>query len=195
MNSTPTLKTVLCAGVAAIFLSAAAVAQVRDTRPPTPPPAPQQQARDIAKPSTGKATLSGTVVTDEQTPQPVKRAQITLANTDLAREGPRSRTSRGKFTITGLPSGRYTLAATKPPYLRTNYGAKRCDRPGTPITLKEAEQMPDITLRMTRGAVLSGTITDENGAPASGVSGARAATARAERRADVCCRRIVRIHV
>ena len=30
--------------------------------------------------------------------------------------------------------------------------------------------MPDLTLRMTRGAVLSGTITDENGAPASGVS-------------------------
>ena len=30
--------------------------------------------------------------------------------------------------------------------------------------------MPDLTLRMTRGAVLSGTITDENGAPAVGVS-------------------------
>ena len=170
MNSTPTVKTVFCAGVAATLLTAAAFAQVRDTRPPTPPPAPQQQARDVAKPAAGKGTLSGTVVTDEQTPQPIKRAQITLTNTDMTVTRTTFTSESGKFTITGLPAGRYTLAASKAPYLRTNYGAKRSDRPGTPITLKEAEQMPDLTLRMTRGAVLSGTITDENGAPASGVS-------------------------
>ena len=170
MNSTTTVKAMFCAGVSAMFLSATAFAQVRDTRPPTPPPAPQQQARDVAKPDTGKAALLGTVVTDEQTPQPIKRAQITVSNTDLTVTRTTFTNDAGRFTITGLPAGRYTLAASKPPYLRTNYGAKRYDRLGTPITLKEAEQMPNLTLRMTRGAVLSGTITDENGAPASGVT-------------------------
>ena len=170
MSSTRTMNTAVCAGVSAIFLSAAVLAQVRDTRPPTPPPPPQQQARDVAAPATGKAALSGTVVTDEQTPQPIKRAQISVSNTDLTVTRTTFTNDSGRFTTTGLPAGRYTLAASKAPYLRTNYGAKRYDRPGTPITLKEAEQMPNLTLRMTRGAVLSGTITDENGAPASGVS-------------------------
>ena len=170
MTRTPTLRTVFCAGASAVLLFATAFAQVRDTRPPTPPPPPQQQARDVAKPVAGKAALSGTVITDEQTPQPIKRAQITLVNTDGSVTRTTFTNDAGKFTVAGLPAGRYTLAASKPPYLRTNYGAKRYDRPGTPITLKEAEQMPDLTLRMTRGAVLSGTITDENGAPASGVT-------------------------
>jgi hypothetical protein len=125
----------------------------------------------VAKPAaTGKATLAGIVVTDEQTPQPIKRAQITVSNTDLTVTRTTFTSETGRFTVAGLPAGRYTLAANKPPYLRTNYGAKRYDRPGTPITLKEAEQMADLTLRMTRGAVLSGTVTDENGAPASGVT-------------------------
>ena len=156
------------AGLAAGLLSAVAAAQSRDTRPATP--TIQQQARDTAKPAAGKSTIAGTVVTNEQTPQPLKRVQITLSNTDFTVTRTTFTNDSGKFTIADLPGGRYTLAANKPPYLRTNYGSTRPDRPGTPITLKDAEQLTDLTLRMTRGAVLSGTITDENGAPAAGVS-------------------------
>jgi uncharacterized protein (DUF2141 family) len=76
----------------------------------------------------------------------------------------------GRFSVATLPAGRYNLTANKAPWLRTAYGAKRYDLPGTPITLKDAAQMPGIVLRMTRGAVLSGRITDENGEPAFGVS-------------------------
>jgi hypothetical protein len=70
----------------------------------------------------------------------------------------------------GLPAGRYTLTVNKPAFLRVAYGAKRYDRPGTPITLKEGAQLTDITMRMPRGAVLGGVISDENGQPAFGVS-------------------------
>jgi hypothetical protein len=131
-----------------------------------------QQVRDQG-PATAKggtAVLSGTVVTDEQTPQPVRRAMVTATNT----EGNVTRTAytdeAGRFSLATLPAGRYTLVANKAPWLRTAYGAKRYDLPGTPITLKDAAQMPGIVLRMSRGAVLSGRITDENGEPAFGVS-------------------------
>jgi hypothetical protein len=194
MSSTRTMNAAVCAGVSVILLSAAVLAQVRDTRPPTPPPPPQQQARDVAAPAAGKAALSGTVVTDEQTPQPIKRAQITVSNTDLTVTRTTFTNDSGRFTITGLPAGRYTLAASKAPYLRTNYGAKRYDRPGTPITLKEAEQMPNLTLRMTRGAVAERNHHGRERSARVGGLGARAAIARAERRADVCQRRVVGVH-
>ena len=42
----------------------------------------------------------------------------------------------GRFSLAGLPAGRYTLVASKAPFLRTSYGAKRSDLPGTPITLE-----------------------------------------------------------
>ena len=66
-----------------------------------------------------------------------------------------------------------------------SYGAKRYDRPGTPITLKEGAQITDITMRMPRGAVLGGVITDENGQPAFGVTVRVMQVRAAERRAHV----------
>ncbi len=130
-----------------------------------------QQARDQGgPPRTGTAVLSGSVVTDEQTPQPIRRAAVTVVNTDASLTRTTYTNDAGRFSLTGLPAGRYTLAASKAPFLRASYGAKRYDLPGTPITLKDGSQMTDIALRLTPGGVLSGRITDENGEPAFGVS-------------------------
>ena len=95
---------------------------------------------------------------------------VTVANGDASLTRTTYTNEAGRFSLTGLPAGRYTLAASKPPFLRTSYGAKRYDLPGTPITLKDGSQMTDIVLRLTPGGVLSGRITDENGEPAFGVS-------------------------
>ena len=130
-----------------------------------------QQARDqMQTPRTGTAGISGVIVTDEATPQPLKRVQVTVISPEAQFTKMVFTNETGKFAFTGLPAGRYTLAASKPAYLRVAYGARRWDRPGTPITLKDGQQMTDISLRMTRGAVLSGVILDENGLPAFGVS-------------------------
>jgi hypothetical protein len=130
-----------------------------------------QQTRDQGgQTRAGTAALSGMVVTSDQTPQPIRRAMVTAVNP----EGGVNRTTftdeAGRFSITALPEGRYTLTATKAPFIRAAFGARRVDGPGTPITLQNAHQMTDIVLRMTRGAVLTGRITDENGEPAFGVS-------------------------
>jgi len=134
----------------------------------------QQVVRDsgspAAPPRVGTGVISGTVITDEQTPQPVRRVAVSVANTDGSVTRTTFTDDAGRFTLSTLPEGRYTLTANKAPYLRSNYGAKRYDLPGTPITLKDGGRMTDVALRLQRGGVLSGRITDENGEPAFGVS-------------------------
>ena len=130
-----------------------------------------QQARDqMQAPKTGTAVISGIVLTDESTPQPIKRAQVLVINAESAFTKMAYTNDAGRFAVTGLPAGKYTMSVNKPAFLRVAYGAKRYDRPGTPITLKDGAQLTDITMRLPRGAVLGGTITDENGQPAFGVS-------------------------
>lgn len=145
----------------ALALTIAAVAATAVTR--------GQQARDAqGPPRTGTAALVGTVVTDEANPQPVRRAQISLVNADLTVNQSAFTDESGRYQIAGLPAGRYTLSASKPGYLRAAYGAKRYDRPGTTITLKDGEQLAGLTMRMARGGVIAGVIMDENGMPAYG---------------------------
>jgi len=133
-----------------------------------------QQVRDIGAPGSparvGTGVIAGTVMTDEQTPQPVRRAAVSVVNTDGSVARTTFTDGAGRFTLSTLPEGRYSLSATKAPFLRTNYGARRYDLPGTPIILKDAARMADVALRLQRGGVLSGRITDENGEPAFGVS-------------------------
>jgi uncharacterized protein (DUF2141 family) len=163
--TTRTLRTIAAVAGAFSLSLALLAAQARDPRTAPTPQAPQ---RDAAA-RTGKGVIAGLVTTDEQTPQPVKRAQVTIVAPEAAFNRTTYTNDAVRFSVTGLPAGRYTLTVTKPPYLRLAYGAKRPDRPGTPITLKDAEQLTNLAMRMTRGAVLSGTITDENGLPAVGV--------------------------
>ena len=62
-------------------------------------------------------------------------------------------------------SGRYLIQASKAGYLTTDFGAKRAERPGTPVVLKDGERLSGLTMRLTRGGVISGTIFDQNGRP------------------------------
>ena len=155
-----TMRLVAAATLAASVLAVSFV-QARQARDQMQPP------RATAGPPT--AGLSGVITTDDATPQPIKRAQVMIISAESSITKSAVTNDAGRFSFTGLPAGRYTLSANKPAYLRMAYGAKRWDRPGTPITLKDGHQMTDIVLRMPRGGVLSGIITDENGQPAFGV--------------------------
>lgn len=131
-----------------------------------------QQVRDQAPaPRAGTAGLSGTVMTDEQTPQPIRRAHVTLTS---AEGGPMLISTytndAGRFSFDKLAAGRYSLSASKAPYLTMSYGAKRTDVQGTTIMLANGGNMTDIVMRLPRGSVISGRIVDENGDPALGVN-------------------------
>jgi hypothetical protein len=68
----------------------------------------------------------------------------------------------GRFLFGGLPPGRYSVSASKPGWVATQYGSKRPGHPsGVAIVLDQGQQLPSITMRMTHGVVITGTISAE----------------------------------
>src|SRR6185295_20123635 len=59
--------------------------------------------------------------------------------------------------------------ATKPAYLPGTYGAKRPDRPGTPIVLTDGQRVAGIAVALARGGVIAGTIRSAAGRPVEGM--------------------------
>jgi protocatechuate 3,4-dioxygenase beta subunit len=116
--------------------------------------------------STGqRIRLSGVVVTADQSPTPVRSA--TISATDVAGRTPETTETdeNGRFSFAGLPPGRYDVSAIKAAYLKTSFGMMRPERTGTPVTLAVGEPMVSVTLRMWRGAVITGVVTDSRGRP------------------------------
>ncbi len=128
------------------------------------------QVRDVARPEPGTAVLSGTVVTDEPDSQPVRRAVVIVHMGDLRRQRQTSTDDRGRFAFAGLPAGNATLIAGKPAYVTTYYGARRPGATiGVPIALTAGEQV-NVTIRLPRGGVITGTVFDEDGRPVPSTS-------------------------
>jgi protocatechuate 3,4-dioxygenase beta subunit len=131
-------------------------------------PAQTQPPRDAqAQAAAGTAVIAGLVTTDEQTPRPVRRALVTLSGGSsghiqaVTDDG-------GRFAFAGLRAGRYTLAAEKPAHVKAYYGSKRVARgPGTLLAIADGQRVTDVVIRLLRGAVIEGTVVDENGFPVS----------------------------
>lgn len=124
------------------------------------------QQRDVAANGPGTATLSGVVLTTDATPQPVRRAVVSIS-------GPVRRAAitddRGHFSIPALPAGSFAITASKAAYITTAYGAARAGGAGTPLVLAAGQAM-DLTLSLPLGGVIAGTIRDQNGAPMAGAA-------------------------
>jgi hypothetical protein len=125
--------------------------------------APQRD--QVATPTVGTASISGIVVDDESEPKPVRRALVTLTGADLHPNRGVITDDNGRFTIEHLPAGAFTLTATKAAFVTSVYGAKRAGRPGTAIVVRAGEAATNISVRLWRGAVVSGTVRDVNGEP------------------------------
>jgi protocatechuate 3,4-dioxygenase beta subunit len=148
------------------------VAQVPAPPPPPPPPPPIFAPRAPAPGSSlrvlaaGSASLSGIVTTGESPAQPVRHATVRLAGVDDSGSGQSAITDdAGVFTFTGLPAGRYTLTASRPAFVSASYGAKRPEGAGSAISVADGEHVTGASLRLPKGAVIAGTIRDENGEP------------------------------
>ncbi len=121
-----------------------------------------------AEPARGTAAIAGFVV-DEATGAPVRRVEISLAGADQGGSRVTFTDDAGAFTFPNLPAGRYSLTATRPGWVRTAYGAKRYDRPGTPINLAAGQVLSNLRLSISKGAVITGQVLDQTGLPAVGV--------------------------
>ncbi len=110
-------------------------------------------------------SISGVLVTDEASPQVVRRAIVTVTGPSLA--GSRSTLSddEGRFAIAELPAGSYALSAARGGFVTSAYGAQRPARRGRPIAVGPGEAVRDLSVRIWRGAVLTGQVVDERGRP------------------------------
>lgn len=135
--------------------------------PPPPPPRPPAQQRDtpVVPTRIGTASVSGVVTLGDDANTPVRRAVVTLNSADGL--DPRSTISddEGRFSIGGLPDGRYTLQAFKAAHLSMAYGARRPGRPGTALVVAAGARLSDVRLTLPRGAVLGGRIALDDGQP------------------------------
>ena len=91
-----------------------------------------------------------------------RRAELPAARAALTDDS-------GVFELTELPAGRYTLTASKTGFIALSYGQRRPFQAGTPLQLRDGQQMGGIEFRLPRGSVVAGRVFDETGDPMPGV--------------------------
>lgn len=125
------------------------------------------QVRDAAPATNATGTIAGVVVTDGEAPRGVRRAVVTVNSADRLVGRTTITDDAGRFVFTNLPGARYTIVATKRGWVTASYGAKAIGRPGSALQLAAGAQAT-ATIRMAKGAVISGTLLDQAGQPVSG---------------------------
>jgi hypothetical protein len=139
----------------------------------SPPLRPLGQAPPADAPT---ALVLGEVV-DATTDRPIPGAIVTSGS-----GAPRSTAARtpvpqrvltdgdGYFVLRDLPSGNYNLTAAAPGYLDGGYGQGRPHGRIQPLRLEDGQRAGDVVLRLWRASVISGSVTDETGAPMIGLT-------------------------
>lgn len=125
-----------------------------------------QSLRDATRSNaTGTASIRGLVVSAGPQPTAIGGAIVTIRAAELAHDVSVITDDDGRFAVTGLPAGRFSIGASKAAFLPGAFGARRPGRPGTPVSITAGQQAGDITLTLTHGAALSGTVRDATGQP------------------------------
>ncbi|MEJ2008830.1 MAG: carboxypeptidase-like regulatory domain-containing protein [Acidobacteriota bacterium] len=144
--------------MAAFLLSMALLlaGQINPAKPPNP-----------ATPKE-KCTISGTVLS-AATGQPLRDAAVMLykvgaSGTPLAV----ATDAGGHFEIKNVDPGRYSLAASHPGYVRTEYGQQGGNGPGRHLTLLPGQAAKGISFQLLREAVITGHVYNEDGEPIEG---------------------------
>jgi protocatechuate 3,4-dioxygenase beta subunit len=149
-------------GVAALTLSlsAAAAQPPRASPPRDQPPAAQ----------TGAAAIRGRVFAGD-TGKPLRRARIIVSAPELGSENRNTSTdSDGRYEVTELPAGRYSVRVTRSGYLSIRYGQRRPLEPGKPLQLLDKQILENVDFSMPRMSLITGRVTDEFKDPIEGVN-------------------------
>ena len=128
---------------------------------------PPRMLRQGEEPPKGTAALRGVVVAAD-TGAPVRRAQVRAS----AAQNGDSRTTltdeQGRFELTELAGGRYTVVASKGGFVTLQYGQRRPGEPGTPVDVPAGQAVEKLVIGLPRGSVITGRIVDEFGEPLTG---------------------------
>jgi hypothetical protein len=127
----------------------------------------QPPPRDNPAAATGTASIRGRVL-EANSGRPLSHVDIRAGSSSGAQANGAT-DGEGRYDLTGLPAGTYTVIATKPNYVRTAWGEQRVEGPGKRITLADGQRLDNIDLRLTRAGAIAGKIVDEFGDPVSDV--------------------------
>jgi protocatechuate 3,4-dioxygenase beta subunit len=145
-----------------LYLSAHAAAAAAQGPPP-----PRDVGPAVAP--KGTAAIRGRVM-DGETARPLRRARVTLTSPELPREGITASTDdEGRYELTELPAGRFTLAVQRSGYLGLRYGQRRPNEQGKPLEIAAGQVLDRIDFALPRMGVVSGRVIDELGEPIAGV--------------------------
>ncbi|HXJ38731.1 MAG TPA: carboxypeptidase regulatory-like domain-containing protein [Bryobacteraceae bacterium] len=118
--------------------------------------------RTAARTVSSDCTLDGTVV-NSISGEPVPRARVLL----LSPLGQNSMTSDsgGRFRFANASCGRVQFMASRTGYLQNNPGGPMPGGPGPVVNLESGGSAHDVRLPLTPQAVVTGTVTDDQGDP------------------------------
>ena len=132
------------------------------------------QSRDTGTqagaPPAASGVITGVILTDTATPQPVRRAAVRLSGDTSATRRLAGTDDQGRFVFDRLPAGRFTLSATKAGFVQAFHGSTRPGRgPGVPVAVADGQTV-DVAIKLLPGGVITGLITDARGMAAPGVT-------------------------
>jgi carboxypeptidase family protein len=124
--------------------------------------------RDATAEKKGTAVLRGKVVNAEG--RPLRRVQLRLSGDAIPDGRTTSTNGEGRFEIAELPSGRYTLNASRAGYLGVAFGQARPGEVARPIELADAQVFANADFVLQRTALITGHVFDEAGEPLAGAN-------------------------
>lgn len=117
--------------------------------------------RDVTTPA-GTAVIAGRVVAAD-TGRALRHARVVAGGG--GRPHAASTDEQGRYRITGLTAGSYTVSAAKSGFVDGAFGQRRYSGAGTPVELTDAQQAVNIDIKLARGGVVTGHLLDEEGEP------------------------------
>ncbi len=153
---------------AACLVATAMIATGLAQQPQTQAPARDTSARPATTATATTARISGRVVAGD-TGRPIKRARVFISAVELPGGRGTLTDDSGVFEFADLPSGRYSINASKSGYIQLSYGQRRPLQAGTPIQLLDGQQLKSIDFALPRGGVITGRVSDETGDVMPGV--------------------------
>jgi hypothetical protein len=143
----------------AALLGAGAAAQ--PARPPAPPAPAQAPA-----PAVGTAQISG-VIKNASDDSPIARARVSAAADVLPQPRVTLSGADGKYSLTDLPAGSYTISVARTGYARQAYSQGHSIT-STPIALASGQPMRNVDFALVPGGFIAGRVFDEDGSPFAG---------------------------
>jgi hypothetical protein len=135
------------------------VASAQPAKPPAQPATP-------AQPPAAMAQISG-IVKNANSDAPIGRARVSAAADSLPEPRVTLSGADGKYSLSDLPAGSYTVSVTRTGYAPQTYSKGRSITP-TPIVVTSTEHVANLDFALVSGGFIAGRILDEDGSPFAG---------------------------